>query len=150
MKAIIRPAAQKDCAALALLSHQLGYPAEAQEMRGRLRGLEGSADHAVFVAEQAGQVVAWLHVQKRSSLEVPDYAEITGMVVDEACRGLGLGAQLVQAAETWAKGCGLATLRVRSNVIREKTHSFYRKQGFTVAKSQMVFQKSLADKRSQG
>ena len=38
---------------------------------------------------------------------------------------------------------GLPTLRVRSNVIRERTHSFYRKQGFAAAKSQMVFEKSL-------
>ena len=71
MRADIRPASAGDCEALASLSLQLGYPASAQEMRERLRRLAASADHAVYVAELAGRVVAWLHVQRRSALRSP-------------------------------------------------------------------------------
>ena len=65
------------------------------------------------------------------------------MVVDETCRGRGLGALLVAAAEAWAREQRLSALRVRSNVLRERTHSFYKAQGFSIDKSQVVFRKSL-------
>jgi GNAT superfamily N-acetyltransferase len=60
-------------------------------------------------------------------------------VVDEARRGGGLGAKLVAAADEWAAGHGFRTLRVRSNVVRERTHRFYERLGFARIKSQVVF-----------
>ena len=38
---------------------------------------------------------------------------------------------------------GLARLRVRSNVIRERAHRFYERVGFEKIKAQAVFEKSL-------
>ena len=52
------------------------------------------------------------------------------LVVDESRRGLGIGAALVDAALDWAAGQGFDTLRVRSNVVRERTHAFYERLGF--------------------
>jgi GNAT superfamily N-acetyltransferase len=143
MKTTIRPALECDAPMLAELSLQLGYPTSAEEVLSRIKRLKTSPDHAILVAEQSGPVRAWIHVQRRASLESPDYAEITGMVVDEDCRGQGLGARLVDAAEAWGRRQGLQTLRVRSNVVRTRTHAFYERLGFGLAKSQKVFQKDL-------
>ncbi len=43
-----------------------------------------------------------------------------GLVVDEAIRGAGIGAQLLAAAEVWARERGCTEMRVHSNVVRNR------------------------------
>jgi GNAT superfamily N-acetyltransferase len=143
MTTTIRPAKDQDAAALAALSGQLGYPSSPADILSRLQQIRPLPDHAILVAERDGAVSGWLHVQTRRSLETPEYGEITALVVDERLRGQGVGAELVAAAATWASRQGLPVLRVRSNVVRERTHSFYEKLGFSLSKSQKVFAKDL-------
>jgi len=50
----------------------------------------------------------------------------------------------MQAAEDWARGQGLRAVRLRSNVIREKAHIFYRSIGYQQVKAQYTFEKELA------
>jgi hypothetical protein len=60
----VRGAVMADGPAIAALSDQLGYPVAADELAGRL--------HAVLVAIGAGsQVVGWIHVGRRETLEMP-------------------------------------------------------------------------------
>ena len=47
-------------------------------------------------------------------------------------------------AEEWAARHGCPRVRVRSNVIRERTHRFYERLGYRAVKSQKVFDKSQA------
>jgi len=61
--------------------------------------------------------------------------------VAEAQRSGGVGAALVAAAEEWARVKLCARIRVRSNVVRERTHRFYERLGYRVVKSQKVFDK---------
>lgn len=143
MSVKIRLAEDQDAAVLSELAGQLGYPSSAAEILARVRQFRTLTDHAVLVAEADGRVVGWLHAQVRRSLELPEHAEITGMVVDEGHRGRGIGAELVRAAEAWTRRQGLPFLKVKSNVVRERTHAFYLKLGFTVNKTQMVFKKEL-------
>jgi N-acetylglutamate synthase-like GNAT family acetyltransferase len=138
----IRPAQAADAPALARLSGQLGYPAAAEELAARLRALDGSPDHAVLVAED-GAVAGWLHVCRRLTLE-KDFAEITGLIVDEARRSAGVGLLLLKAAEDWAKAEGLKVVRVRSNVVRARAHAFYVTHGYALSKRQAVLDKTLA------
>lgn len=137
--AIIRPATTLDAAAFAELSGQLGYPATEEDLLGRLMVLCGQDDHLVLAVEKDGRVVGWLHAFVAWRIESPAFAEIGGMVVDASERGQGHGQQLVRAAVAWARSKGIPTLRVRSNVVREQTHAFYRHLGFTVQKDQRVF-----------
>jgi GNAT superfamily N-acetyltransferase len=64
-------------------------------------------------------------------------------VVDETRRSRGTGAALVEAAVEWAGRHGFRNLRVRSNVVRERTHAFYERLGFTRLKQQVVFVKPV-------
>jgi GNAT superfamily N-acetyltransferase len=59
----------------------------------------------------------------------------------QAQRSGGVGAALVAAAEEWARVKSCARLRVRSNVVRERTHRFYERLGYRVVKSLKVFDK---------
>jgi len=63
--------------------------------------------------------------------------------VDESCRSQGIGSALLRAAETWAREHGLTRMRVNSNVIRERAHRLYLREGYVENKRQAVFFKPL-------
>lgn len=140
----IRNARNYDAPALAELCGQLGYPATRQQIVARLAAIETDAAGRVLVAEDAeGRVVGWLHVAQQARLIDDEVAEILGLVVAESMRGSGVGAGLLRAAEAWARERGIAQLRVRSRVERERAHGFYERAGYRRSKSQHVFAKLL-------
>ena len=140
----IRLAKSGDAARLADLSGQLGYPATPAEIRKRMKGIRPAAQHALFVAEtkDAG-VIGWIHVSKQPLLEVDLRAEINGLIVAEKHRSLGAGARLLAVAEAWARKHGCKGMSVRSNVVRERAHQFYERNGFEHYKTQKSFRKPL-------
>lgn len=110
-------------------------------MHPRLAALLANTDHdAVLVTDD---LTGWIHVALVQSLESAPFAEIRGLVVDEAHRGRGIGQTLVAAAEDWARSRDVNRIRVRSNVKRERTHPFYERLGYATTKSQKVFDKRL-------
>ena len=140
----MRAATESDAEALADLSAELGYPVTAAQVRERLAFVEKKEGHATFVAVAPEKgVVGWIQLSEVRALEVEPRAEITGLVVDSACRGAGVGRLLVARGEAWARGQGLQNIGVRSNVVRERAHSFYERLGYAVVKSQKVFRKRL-------
>jgi GNAT superfamily N-acetyltransferase len=139
----IRRARKNDSARIAELSAQLGYPATGQEIVQRMERMRPAALHAVFVAESEKLVTGWLHVSVTPLLEVPLRAEVNGLVVDEKRRSAGSGAELLQAAERWAAKKGCKSVSVRSNVIRERAHEFYLRNGYEHYKTQKAFRKYL-------
>jgi predicted N-acetyltransferase YhbS len=134
---LLRPATPADAPELAELSGQLGYPSTSAQIVARLERL-GDADW-VRVAESDGRVVAWIHVRGTTSLESEPWAEIVGLVVDEAVRGQKIGQELVEAACLWARERGYGEVKVRSNAVRAAAHRFYERQGFRTVKTQAVF-----------
>ena len=139
----IRRVRMNDAPRLAELSGELGYPATANEIRARLNRLK-STHHTVFVAENAvGHVIGWLHVSVAPLLEVPLRGEINGLVVADGQRSQGTGAQLLQAAEDWARQQRCHSMSVRSNAIRERAHKFYERNGYEHYKTQKAFRKTL-------
>ena len=139
----IRPARSDDAAALAELSTQLGYPAAADTLNQRLERVRGDGVGEVFVATVDGRVLGWTHVVPRLHLEEVPFAELAGLVVADGARGAGVGAALLSAAEHWAREHGFAQFRVRSNVVRERAHRFYLREGYVERKRQVVFDKAL-------
>lgn len=136
---ILRPIADQDTRAVAMLAQQLGYDGDPAAMAQRLLALRASSEHAVWVAEQAGRVQGWVHVFRAMRVESDPFAEIGGLVVEQQMRGTGLGRLLVQACADWARAQGLVRLRVRTNTQRLATHQFYQHLGFAALKSQQVF-----------
>jgi GNAT superfamily N-acetyltransferase len=129
---------------LAVLCEQLGYPSTPAQVHQRLGQVLQDEDQAVFVAEGvAGQVVGWVQVFGRQLLVVDRHAELGGLVVDEGHRGRGVGPQLMEQAEDWARARGCEALYVRSNVVREGAHRFYEGIGYAQIKTSRVFLKDL-------
>ncbi len=140
----IRRAKSADAQQIAALCGQLGYPATAAQMRARLRRIAPASQNAVFVADSKKDgLIGWVHVSKQPLLEVEIRAEVNGLVVAEGQRSLGAGARLLAAAEDWARKHGCKGMSVRSNVIRERAHKFYERNGYEHYKTQKSFRKPL-------
>ena len=143
-KACVRPALLTDAGRIAVLSGQLGYPSSAASVRRRLRNLLARRDHAIWVAETEGGIVAgWIHVFVKELLESDREAEIGGLVIDENFRGQGVGKALVERAERWAKARRLKSVYVRSNIVRKDAHAFYQNLGYKIIKTQSAFRKPV-------
>src|ERR1700726_4472101 len=128
----IRRARISDAPQLAQLSGQLGYPTTAAEIKKRLRRLKPASQNALFVAESPDSgVVGWAHVSVTHLVEVGTRAELNGLIVAEGQRSLGAGARLLGAAGSWARQKGCPRMSVRSNVIRDRAHKFYERQGYS-------------------
>ena len=139
----IRRAKSSDAAYLAALSGELGYPATAAEIRSRLSRLKSAANDALFVAECDGDVIGWLHISVNHLIEAPTRAEINAFIVSEKQRSKGAGTRLLDAAEKWARGRKCVNMSVRSNVVRERAHVFYERNGYEHYKTQKAFRKPL-------
>jgi GNAT superfamily N-acetyltransferase len=143
-RVVTRRARVSDALRLAELADQLGYPTSAAEMTKRLRKLKPASQNALFVTESPGAgVVGWTHVSVTHLVEVGTRAELNGLIVAEGHRSLGAGARLLEAAEDWARKHGCPSMSVRSNVIRERAHKFYERQGYEHYKTQKAFRKPL-------
>ena len=141
----IRTADPDDAAVIGKLVAQLGYAdITIESSRRRLVQILDRADHAVFVASTGGRTVAgFLHICVVETLEHEPRGEIRSLSVDQKHRSAGIGAQLVERAEQWAKERQLPRIRVRSNVLRDRARTFYERHGYVVSKTQNVFDKTL-------
>ena len=141
---VVRRARINDARQIAALSGELGYPTTPAQVVKRLRTLRPASQHAVFVAEtKADGVVGWLHISISWLLESGARAEVNALVVSASQRSLGAGAQLLAAAEAWGKKQRCRTVNVRSNVIRDRAHKFYLRNGYEHYKTQKAFRKTL-------
>ena len=148
---LVREAAPADAAALSTLSAELGYPVSMEIMRQRLTHLP--SDHAVFVAQastaddedvaSSSEVVGWIDVGLSFHLQTGSRAEIGGLVVAAEARSRGIGRQLLQRAEQWARQHGSQKVLLRSNIKRTDAHRFYDREHYRQIKTSAVFEKEL-------
>jgi GNAT superfamily N-acetyltransferase len=141
----IRTPEPADYARLAELAGELGYPSTAEDIARRLAHLADiSPQHTVFVAQRAGEPIAgWICMAVQGTIESDAHAEITGFVVGSEFRSQGVGEQLLARAEAWARERGVTSVRLRSNVIRDRAHAFYLREGYENYKTQKAFRKPL-------
>jgi GNAT superfamily N-acetyltransferase len=140
----IRAASPADAGALADLSTQLGYPADARTITRRLRDIYACRGGVVLVAlDPHDEAVGFAHALPQHFLIADAFVELAGLVVAETARGGGVGDALLRAVEAWAREQGFGSVRVRSNVVREHAHRFYLREGYAEQKRQAVFVKQL-------
>jgi GNAT superfamily N-acetyltransferase len=140
----VRQFRSDDVGSVAGLSEQLGYPASIEETKRRLTGIETDPAHAVYVAElSAGEVVGWVHVYACDLIVAERQAMVGGLVIDERVRRRGIGRLLMEKAERWARQHRCLSISLRTNVIRNDAHEFYKRIGYQRVKTQHKFQKQL-------
>jgi GNAT superfamily N-acetyltransferase len=139
----IRSIEAQDAKAAAVLCSQLGYPTDAAAVLSRMQQIAGDPNRAVLVACVDGEIVGWIDLSIEYHLQSEPAALIGGLVVSDTARNQGIGRQLCEAAEAWARGRGMGRTRVRSNAIRERAHAFYLRDGYRRVKTSAVFEKTL-------
>ena len=140
----IRLAWPADYPRMAELAGQLGYQSTPDDIARRLAGLITTGEHVVFVAQLAdGTIAGWIGAFVYRCVEADARVEISGLVVDERFRSQAVGRFLLDRAEGWAREKGFSATSLRSNVIRERAHAFYERQGYAHTKTQKSFRKKL-------
>ena len=138
----VREALQSDAQRIASLALQFGYEVPVLHVQRRLRDMDSKTAVFVAVVPRAG-VVGWIGVTESTSITSSNRAEVEGLVVEDEYRSNGIGRLLLDAAESWARQRGCTSLRLLSNIIRERAHQFYQRAGYDILKTEYVFQKQL-------
>jgi GNAT superfamily N-acetyltransferase len=127
----IRSVVIGDAARIAVLLGQLGYPTDEGRVRVRLDDWLTDKRSVLIAAEADGliQGVAALHVMpmlEHDGLR----GRLMALVVDDSCRGQGLGRRLVTEIEINARDLGCRDMEVTSSRSRDAAHPFYRSLGY--------------------
>jgi len=127
----IRPISPDDSPRLAALLTQLGYPASTSEVVERLGYWLPDPNSALIGAEVDGELVGVAALHLCPHLErTGRWARLAALVVDERCRGTGVGAALVRAAEDRARELGCHSMEITSSRWRTGAHGFYQRLGY--------------------
>jgi GNAT superfamily N-acetyltransferase len=128
---LIRPYADGDLVTLAELVTALGYPSTREQLAKRISRIEAQSDHATFIAEQDGRIIAWVGVVVAPTYEHDaPVCRITGLAVADAARRSGIGRRLMERAESWARENGAGRISLTSHLRRSDAHAFYRAIGY--------------------
>lgn len=91
---------------------QPGYYLQARQDESFIKTMIESDQASLFVAEQDNRVLGFIIVQQQQTptyncIAPHDFAYVIDLVVTESARGMGIGKQLMQAAQEWAQVRGL-------------------------------------------
>ncbi len=128
---MIRNAEEKDCRAVYRLicdmeARELPFAQFAEIYREQAQ----SRLYHCLIDERDGRVAGVLNLRVEGQLHhAGRIAEILELVVDPACRNLGIGRELFAAACRLAEELGCLQIEVACNQLRTDTHRFYTREG---------------------
>lgn len=128
----IRRANPSDANALALLIGERGfdYPTEASLVRERFNDLNRAGDW-ILVAVYGSKVIGMELLHRTHFLHRSPDGRIVSLVVCETHRSRGVGARLIEAAESVFRDWGCGRVEVTSGAAREAAHRFYVRAGYS-------------------
>lgn len=130
---------RNDLKSVGAMSDQLGYPVKTSDLLARFEELTELSHNALMVCEE-NSVKGWVHLELVSDLIEEKKVEIKALVVEQNERSKGTGSLLVKAASEWAKTYGVTTIYLSCNIIRDRAHAFYEREGFTRVKTSHFFE----------
>ena len=97
----------------------------------------------IFVAELTGDIVGFVCVLARADSgslieKSREHAYVTDLVVLPAYRGIGIGRELIRAAEEYAASLGSGELKIDVLAANHKALKFYRDMGYEVVELRVV------------
>lgn len=133
-----------DLETVTILCGQLGYPTEEETTAKRFLKINTDFKQTIFVAEnEKEEVVGFIHAKETISFLFDLRVEICSLVVDDQCRGKGVGSLLMKQIDIWAKERGLNTIHFTSRATRTEAHKLYQRLGYEITKTSHWFQKIL-------
>ncbi len=139
----IREIRDSDFEDIYLLNQELGYIYDKQDVKKRIEYIIQNTKDIIFVAEQNGEVIGYIHGSPYELLYSDSLINILGFVVKEQCRNAGVGTILIEKLEGWAKEKDFSGIRLVSGFNRLNAHKFYESHGYINRKDQKNFIKML-------
>ena len=149
----VRPAQKGDLKALGEMRHALWPDSSVEEHERELVPiLAGKAPGILplvyFVAEDVNAaVVGFVEVGLRSTADGCDWARAVGYVegwyVAESHRRRGVGAQLIAAAENWAREQGCTEMASDTQIDNAQSLEAHLRLGYEISERSILFRKSL-------
>lgn len=142
---IIRPATKADAPAIYQCNVEaLGYDFPLEKTIERVVFIMDKYPEDCFlVAVLEERVVGYIHASDYECTYMEAYKDIEELAVLNGYQGYGIGRKLLNACELWAKGTGVAGVRLISGVDRHGAHEFYLKCGYTHRKNHKNFVKNF-------
>ena len=111
---------------------QDGLPFDAARSRATVEWLLAHPDSGrIWTIEPEGALAGYMVVTVCASLEFHGrFALLDELYLEEPWRGRGLGAQAIEFAAQWARGRGMAAVRLETAHDNLRAQSLYRKCGF--------------------
>lgn len=126
-----------------LLNQELGYSYAIEKVKERIVYVAKNTKDIILVAEQCNEAVGYIHGSPYELLYSDSLLNILGFVVKEKFRNTGVGSELINALECWAKKNGYTGIRLTSGINRLNAHSFYQSHGYICKKGQKNFTKAF-------
>jgi diamine N-acetyltransferase len=128
--------------------HRQRLPAIYRQPAGPVRewdyfaGLLADETAAIFLAEQAGELLGFIHVLIVQARDIPllvprRFAVIDNLVVTERARRLGIGSLLMEEAEHWAREQGLTVIELTVYEFNQGAIALYEKAGYETLSRRM-------------
>ncbi|PLR31407.1 GNAT family N-acetyltransferase [Chimaeribacter arupi] len=134
---LIRSAGIQDIGRLQTLFLQLGYHTKRETVEARLKEAEGR--DGILVAESGSVVRGVVVIHFMTPVhEEGRWAVISALVIDEACRGEGLGQALLAEAERLSRQQGCTQIELSSSERRTRAHKFYEDNGYHEVRKRFI------------
>ena len=138
MKTDIKPMELKDLERVCTLTEELGYKASRSELQERFEEIRHLKNHVLLVASE--DVQGFIHLEVATNFIKEKRVEIKALVVNENSRGQGIGRALLKAAAEWARSNRVSIIYLSCNIIRDRAHAFYLREGFIKKKTSHFFE----------
>ena len=129
---IYRKYESKDISAIRdILENDLGYNCELDKLYNRINEMLKRGNYQIFVACDGDKVVGYIGCVSYLAFELENEGmKIIALAVSKEYRRKGIGTQLLNAAEQWAKENNIEVILLNSGLPREDAHAFYESQGY--------------------
>ncbi|WP_294189587.1 GNAT family N-acetyltransferase [uncultured Clostridium sp.] len=126
-----------------LLNQELGYLFAIEKVKDRISYITENTKDVILVVEKDNEVIGYIHGSPYELLYNDSLINILGFVVKGDYRNTGVGNELINSLEDWAKENGYSGIRLVSGYDRTDAHRFYEKHGYINKKNQKNFIKVL-------
>ncbi|QQK06927.1 GNAT family N-acetyltransferase [Miniphocaeibacter halophilus] len=126
-----------------LNKNEMKYDYPLEETVENLKKISENKLDKIFVAEVDEYVIGYVHASNYQCIYSKPMKNILGIAVSKKFQKIGIGRDLLEAVEKWARDEKVSCVRLASGEEREDSHKFYLKCGYKKIKDQKNFRKNL-------
>ena len=120
----------------------LGYDVDIESVKRQIEKLTNDKKQHIIIGfedESTGKIIGFVHAQVYESFYSDLGLNILGLAVNPNFQGRGIGRELMNKLENYAKDNNIGFIRLNYAMKREEAHNFYEHIGYICDKVQKRF-----------